>query len=125
MLSVEFDYRRIRGESGDQTREFKRRRSFRRWTGRARRRRSYWGWLWLLVLGGLAFGGFRWYQASQQKKAAAEAAQAERAAHRAVSITASAARRADLPVVLRGLGHRHRIQHGQREVARRRSDRSD
>jgi multidrug efflux system membrane fusion protein len=69
-----------------------------------KRRRSYWGWLWLLVLGGLAFAGYRWYQASQQKKAAAEAAQAARAANRAVSITASAARRADLPVVLRGLG---------------------
>jgi multidrug efflux system membrane fusion protein len=71
---------------------------------RGKTRRSYWGWLWLLVIGGLAFGGFRWYQASQKKKAAAEAAQAERAAHRPVSVTASAARRADLPVVLRGLG---------------------
>jgi multidrug efflux system membrane fusion protein len=66
--------------------------------------RSYWGWLWLLLLGGLAFGGYRWYQASQQKKAAAEAAQAQRAANRAVSISASPARRADLPVILRGLG---------------------
>lgn len=67
-------------------------------------RRSRWGWLWLVVLGALAFGGFRWYQASQQKKAAAEAAQAKRAANRAVSIAATPARRADLPVLLRGLG---------------------
>ncbi len=69
-----------------------------------KRKRRGRGWLWLLLLGGLAFGGYRWYRTSQEKKAAAEAAQAQRAAHRAISVAATAAVRMDLPVYLKGLG---------------------
>ncbi len=47
---------------------------------------------------------FRYYQADQQKRQAAEAAQAQRLAHRAISVAAAQARRGDIPIYLRGLG---------------------
>jgi len=68
-----------------------------------RRRKRHLGWLWLLVLGILGYGGFRYYQTAQQKKQAAQAAQA-RQVNRAVPVAAASARRADMPVYLRGLG---------------------
>ena len=46
-----------------------------------RPRRSLW-WLWLLILGGLCYGGYRLYQGEMQKRAQASAAQAARAARR-------------------------------------------
>lgn len=62
------------------------------------------GILWLLLIVALGYAGFRYYQGSQKKKAAAEAAQAARQAHRAISIAAAPARRGDIPILLRGLG---------------------
>ena len=62
------------------------------------------GWLWLLLLAGLGYAGFHYYQAAQKKRAAAAAAQADRMAHRAVPVATTAARRGDIPVYLRGLG---------------------
>jgi membrane fusion protein, multidrug efflux system len=67
------------------------------------RRRSR-AWIWLVLLGIAGFIGFRSYQGMQQKKAAEAAAQERKAANRAVSIAASAARRGDVPIYLRGLG---------------------
>jgi multidrug efflux system membrane fusion protein len=68
------------------------------------KRRRWSGLLWLIILGGLGYAGFRYYQASEKKKAAAQTAQAERLAHRPISIAVTNVRRADLPVYLRGLG---------------------
>lgn len=70
----------------------------------SRPRRKYVGWLWLLVLGALAYGGYRYFQGSQQKQRAAETAQAARAANRAIPVTAVAAHTGDIPIYLRGLG---------------------
>ena len=67
-------------------------------------RRRGLGWLWLLILAALAFGGFRYWKGQQAKAQAAAAAQANRAAHRAVPVVAAPARLGDLPVYLRGLG---------------------
>jgi len=68
------------------------------------KRRRWTGILWLLLFAAIGYVGFRYYQASQQKKAAAEQAQATQLAHRAVSIAATPARHADMPIYLRGLG---------------------
>lgn len=68
-----------------------------------RPRRSLW-WLWLLILGGLCYGGYRLYQGEMQKRAQASAAQAARAARRAVTVVATAARTGDIPVELAALG---------------------
>jgi multidrug efflux system membrane fusion protein len=57
-----------------------------------------------LLLAVLAYGGLRYWQDSQNKKAAAAAAQASRAAHRAIPVVAVPVRVGDLPVYLRGLG---------------------
>jgi multidrug efflux system membrane fusion protein len=62
------------------------------------------GLLWLVILGGLGFFGYRYYQTRQQKAAAAAHAEAERAARRAVTIAATPSHKGDLPVYLRGLG---------------------
>jgi len=70
----------------------------------AKPRRRWTGLLWLLILGGLGYAGFRYYQQSEKKKAAAQTAQAERLAHRAVSVAVAQVHRADLPMILRGLG---------------------
>ena len=70
----------------------------------APRRRGRWGWLWLLLLGALGYGGYRYYQDGVRKRQAADAAQAQRAAHRAVVVSAVPAHRGDLPIYLRGLG---------------------
>ncbi len=67
----------------------------------ARRSRA---WIWLLALAILGFIVFRSYESAQQKKAAAAAAQERRAANRSVPVAATAARRGDLPIYLRGLG---------------------
>jgi multidrug efflux system membrane fusion protein len=67
------------------------------------KRRSY-AWIWLLILGGVAFGGYRYWREAKQKQQAAAAAQAARAARRAVPVTVVAARAGDIPVILRGLG---------------------
>jgi len=68
------------------------------------RRRRWRGLIALIVLALLSYAGYRYYTGEQEKKAAAERAQAMRAANRAVPITASSARRGDMPVYLRGLG---------------------
>src|ERR1017187_7756228 len=68
------------------------------------KRHRWTGILWLLLLAAAGYMGYRYYHASQQKKAAADAAQAATLAHRAVSIAATSARRADMPIYLRGLG---------------------
>src|SRR5438067_2265737 len=68
------------------------------------RRKRGRGLLWLALLAGLGFVGFRYYQAAQKKKAAAEAQQAQRMAHRSIPVAATAVRRGDLPIYLRGLG---------------------
>ncbi|HWB87457.1 MAG TPA: MdtA/MuxA family multidrug efflux RND transporter periplasmic adaptor subunit [Bryobacteraceae bacterium] len=70
---------------------------------RPKRRRST-GWLWLLILAGIGYGVFRYYQAGAHKAQAAQQAQAQRAANRAVSVAATAAHKGNIPVLLRGLG---------------------
>src|SRR5690242_8711143 len=62
------------------------------------------GWLWLILLAGCAYGGFRYWQETQKKAAAAAAAQEQKAAHRSVPVVAVPARVGDMPVYLRGLG---------------------
>jgi len=62
------------------------------------------GILWLLLFGAIGYWGFRYYQGTQQKAAADQASQAVKLAQRPVSIAAAAARRADMPIYLRGLG---------------------
>ena len=68
------------------------------------RRRSY-SWMWLPLLAGAGFFAYRSYQQAQQKDAVAVAAQERKTANRAVSISAAAARRGDLPIYERGLGN--------------------
>ena len=68
------------------------------------RRLPWRGVLWLLILGGIGYAGFRYYQGAEQKRAAAERAQEERVANRSVSVAASRTRRGDIPIFLRGLG---------------------
>ena len=81
------------------------------------------GWLWLLVLGGAGFVGFRCYQNVQQKKAAAAAAQERRAAHRAVPVAAVPARaRRSARVLCADSGTVDALQHRQREEPRGRPD---
>jgi membrane fusion protein, multidrug efflux system len=70
----------------------------------APRRHRLRGLLWLIVLGAMGYYGYRYYQGRQEKAAAAARAESERAARRSVSVAATAARRGDLPVYLRGLG---------------------
>src|SRR3954451_1263776 len=67
------------------------------------RRRSR-AWIWLLVLAIAGFVGFRAYRNTEQKNAAAAAAQERRAANRTVPVAAVAAHRGDLPIYIRGLG---------------------
>jgi membrane fusion protein, multidrug efflux system len=67
-------------------------------------RRRFRGLLWLVALGALGFFGYRYYEGRQQKAATAARAELERAARRSVTVTATPARRGDLPVYLRGLG---------------------
>jgi multidrug efflux system membrane fusion protein len=68
-----------------------------------RRRRSH-AWIWLLLLAGAGFFGYRAYENVRQKNAAAAAAQDRKAANRTIPVAAVAARRGDLPIYLRGLG---------------------
>lgn len=69
-----------------------------------RRKRRSFAWLWLLILGGLAYGGFRYYQQTQQKQQAAAAAQAARAGSRPVSVITTPVKLGEVPIYLRGLG---------------------
>ncbi len=70
----------------------------------SRPRRAIYSWLWFLILAGLAYGGFRYYQASQQKQQAASAAQAAKLSNRPVSVVTTAVTTGDIPIYLRGLG---------------------
>jgi multidrug efflux system membrane fusion protein len=71
-----------------------------------RPRRHRWvGFLWLVAFAAAGYAGYRYYQTSQQKKQAAEAALAARMADRPVSVAATAARRGDVPIYLRGIGN--------------------
>jgi multidrug efflux system membrane fusion protein len=69
-----------------------------------KRRRRGLGLLWLAALALAGYYGYRYWQAQQAQQAAADLQQAERAAHRAVPVGGTTARRGDLPVYLRGLG---------------------
>ena len=68
-----------------------------------RKRRSL-AWLWLLLLAGAGYGGYRIYQNLQQTKQKAAAAQARAMVPRAVPVAAVPSRSGDLPVYMRGLG---------------------
>lgn len=71
----------------------------------ARPRRKSFAWvIWLLVLAGAAYGGYRYWEASKKKQQAATASQAARSGPRAVPVVATAARVGDMPIYLRGLG---------------------
>src|SRR5689334_10061896 len=60
--------------------------------------------IWLLILGGIGYGGYRYIETSQAKDKAAAEAKEGRAANRAIPISAVPARRGDVPIFLRGLG---------------------
>jgi membrane fusion protein, multidrug efflux system len=68
------------------------------------RRRRGWGFVWLLVFGGLGYGGFRYYQNAERAKAAQDAAQAARLANHSESVASAQAHLGDMPIYLRGLG---------------------
>src|SRR3954452_20368521 len=68
-----------------------------------RKRRSR-AWIWLLLIGAAGFVGYRAYENTRSKNAAAAAAQERRAANRTIPVAAVAARRGTLPIYLRGLG---------------------
>src|SRR5947209_16066870 len=68
-----------------------------------RRRRSFAG-VWLLLLAGIGYGAYHFYQGSQQNKQAAAKAQSARMANRPISVVAGTVRTGDVPVYLRGLG---------------------
>lgn len=70
----------------------------------APRKRSWRGLIWLLVLALAGYLGYRYYQGRQEAQAAAARQQAQRAATRSAVVAGVAARRGDLPVLLRGLG---------------------
>ncbi len=72
-------------------------------TAPPKKRRSL-AWLWLLVLAGAGYGGYRIYQNLQQTKQKAAATQARAMAPRAVPAAAVPSRSGDMPVYLRGLG---------------------
>jgi multidrug efflux system membrane fusion protein len=63
------------------------------------------GWLFLLLVLGLGYAGFRYYKASQQKQQAETTAQATRAAGRPVPVATVPARSGDMPLYIRGLGN--------------------
>lgn len=65
-------------------------------------RRSLW-WLWVLVLAGLGYGGWHYYQAQAAKKQEAAKALAKIPA-RPIPILATPARSGDMPLYQRGLG---------------------
>src|SRR5438128_280802 len=67
-------------------------------------KRRWLGMLLFLLVAGAAWAGFRYYQASEKKKAAVAADLAARQAKRAVSVAVAPARRSDIPIILRGLG---------------------
>lgn len=69
-----------------------------------RRRRKWLAWVWLAVLAAAGFAAYRYFEANAAKQRAEGAARAARMAHRAVSVSATAARTGDIPVYLRGLG---------------------
>jgi multidrug efflux system membrane fusion protein len=66
-------------------------------------KRSLW-WLWLLILGALLYGGYRFYQAQLNKRASLAAIQEARAAKRVASVVVAEAHLGNMPVTLRGLG---------------------
>ena len=68
------------------------------------KRRSYW-WVWLLLLGGLGYGAFRYFETHQANRQKAEQAQARGMANRPVPVVTAPASTADVPVYLRGLGN--------------------
>ena len=68
-----------------------------------KRRRSYAG-VWLLLLAGLGFVGYRIYGNFQQQQQAEVARLEKRQGNRPVSVIAAAVRSGEIPVYLRGLG---------------------
>src|SRR5438067_13143227 len=69
----------------------------------AARKRNF-GWLWLLLLGALAYGGYRFYTRTNQKQPPSASEKSSKMASRPVPIVAQPARIGDIPVYLRGLG---------------------
>src|SRR5271166_2159627 len=68
------------------------------------KRRSFAGVFWLLLLGALGYGGYRYYQFSHQKTSTAGGPQRGRQSAGQISVVATAVRTGDIPVYLRGLG---------------------
>ncbi|MDQ2898591.1 MAG: MdtA/MuxA family multidrug efflux RND transporter periplasmic adaptor subunit [Acidobacteriota bacterium] len=72
-------------------------------TAPPKKRRSF-AWVWLLLFAALAYGGYRYYQASKQRQQAADKSQAARMAPRSVPVVAVLSHLGDMPIYLRGLG---------------------
>lgn len=70
----------------------------------AARHRTSFAWVWFLLLAAACYFGFRYWQSTQQKQAAASQAQAAKAAKRPVPVVGVPATVGDMPVILRGLG---------------------
>jgi multidrug efflux system membrane fusion protein len=60
--------------------------------------------IWLIVLGAIGYGGYRYFLSSQQKDKAAAQAKEARSAPRSIPVGAAPARVGDVPIYLRGLG---------------------
>ena len=60
--------------------------------------------IWLLILGSIAYGGYRYFKASQEKERAAAESQASRSGPRSIPVSAVPSRSVDIPIYLRGLG---------------------
>jgi membrane fusion protein, multidrug efflux system len=67
------------------------------------RRRSF-TWVWLLIVAGLVYGGYTYFQATKEKQQAAQKNKDAKKGPRAVPIAAVAARVGNIPIYLRGLG---------------------
>ncbi len=67
------------------------------------RRRSY-SWVWLLIVGGLAYGGYTFFQATKGKQDAAKAQKEAKKGPRSTPVAVASARVGNIPVYLRGLG---------------------
>ena len=69
-----------------------------------RPRRKSFTWVWLLIVGGLVYAGYTYFEATKQKQDAAKANKDAKKGPRAVPVAAVPSRVGNIPIYLRGLG---------------------